>query len=74
MQYLREHPCVDCGEKDIMVLEFDHQRDKLMDISTLIRRGSLQTVKNEVAKCEVRCANDHRRKTAKDFNHWRLAL
>jgi hypothetical protein len=36
--YLKEHPCVDCGEID---------------------------------KCDVRCANCHRRRTAADFGWWR---
>lgn len=65
-EYLRGHPCVDCGEIDSIVLEFYH-RDraaKRIEISRMLRRGfSLESVKAEVGKCDVRCANCHRRKT-----------
>jgi len=70
-QYLSKNPCVDCTESDITVLEFDHigKVPKFKAVSSLIRgRYSLGKVKEEVKKCEVRCANCHRRKTAKDFN------
>lgn len=66
IDYLKENPCVDCGETDIIVLEFDHQRDKKHNVSSLLRSHSLKTIKEEIAKCLVRCANCHRRKTAKD--------
>lgn len=66
------NPCVDCGEKDPMVLELDHQRDKDMPVSTAVGRGwSKQRVINEIAKCVVRCANCHRRKTAKDYGWYK---
>lgn len=69
--YLKEHKCVDCEEDDPIVLEFDHLRDKKYNISDLVRLGkSIRVVEEEIAKCEVRCANCHRRKTAKDYNWW----
>lgn len=71
--YLLTHPCVDCGNDDIIVLEFDHREDKVSDISTLMRKGNLQTVQREISKCDTRCANCHRKKTAKDFGSWRLS-
>ncbi|MEI7810519.1 MAG: hypothetical protein WCI41_03115 [bacterium] len=75
-QYLINNPCVDCGETDVAVLEFDHNRDKYVKVkavSSLIRsRCSLDKIKEEIEKCEVRCANCHRRKTAKDFKWFRI--
>lgn len=72
--YLRRHPCVDCGETDIVVLDFDHQGDKLDEISVLINKGvGLERIRLEIEKCEVVCANDHRRRTARAFG-WRRAM
>ena len=71
-QYLLSHPCVICGETDIVVLQFDHLGDKISTISEIMRKGwSLETLKLEIDKCQVLCANDHLRKTAKDFNWWK---
>ena len=64
-QYLLKNPCLDCGEKDIVVLEFDHQRDKILPISIILSRGwREERLMDEIKKCQVRCANCHRRKTA----------
>lgn len=65
LDYLREHPCVDCGEGDPVVLEFDHLRDKIKEVTALAQAGnSWQSVLDEIAKCEVVCANCHRRRTS----------
>jgi mono/diheme cytochrome c family protein len=65
IDYLRAHPCVDCGETDIVVLQFDHIRDKKKDLATMIASGSTwASIEQEIAKCEVRCANCHRLRTA----------
>ena len=72
-KYLSKHPCVDCSESDIVVLEFDHQGDKKYSLNEIIKeRGSLLKVKQEIEKCIVRCANCHRRKTAKDYGWKKL--
>ena len=73
--FLSQNPCIDCGETDPVVLEFDHQNDKSANISHLMSRNyPLNTLKKELAKCEVRCANCHRRKTAKDFNWYKQTM
>lgn len=62
VDYLNLNPCVDCKESDIRVLDFDHVRGKTRAISQLLNRGvSLNTLQKEIDKCEVRCANCHRK-------------
>tara|TARA_R110000824_G_scaffold78261_1_gene197681 strand:+ start:72 stop:434 length:363 start_codon:yes stop_codon:yes gene_type:complete len=54
--------CVDCGESNPIVLEFDHVRGKKkMCVSNMISQSySFKTIQEEIDKCEVRCANCHR--------------
>lgn len=72
-QYLTSHPCIDCGESDPIVLEFDHIRGKkIKAITDMVRcTYSLAVILKEIKKCVVRCANCHRRKTAKQLNWYR---
>ena len=73
--YLSQHPCVDCGEKDIIVLEFDHKewKKKRANVGDLLANNATPNkLAREVAKCEIRCANCHRRKTMRENNSWRL--
>jgi hypothetical protein len=72
VDYLRAHPCVDCGEADIVVLEFDHLRDKVASISQMIRNNELARIIEEIAKCDVVCANCHRRRTAQRGGWYRV--
>lgn len=67
LEYLLRTPCVDCGEADPVVLEFDHQGGKDFEIGGVVRLNiSVKRLEIEVAKCQVRCANCHRRKTYKE--------
>jgi hypothetical protein len=72
--YLKEHPCVDCGEIDPVVLQFDHVIDgKKRDVTGLTAL-SIDSILAEIKKCEVVCANDHARRTARRANtiRWKL--
>lgn len=74
LDYLQEHPCVDCGESDPVVLEFDHiSDDKAYNISRLLSGYSWDKVLVEMNKCEVVCCNCHRRRTSQRNGSYRLA-
>ena len=71
MDFYKTNPCVDCGETDPRVLDFDHVSIKKHNISTLLKKEySWETILEEAKNCEVRCANCHRIKTAINQNHY----
>lgn len=75
LEYLLSHPCADCGENDPVVLDFDHAEpgSKRLDVANMIqRRWAWARIEAEIAKCVVRCANCHRRRTARQFGWYRL--
>ena len=54
--------CIDCGENNPLVLDFDHVKgEKIMAISNMSNKAyGIDTISKEMDKCEVRCANCHR--------------
>jgi hypothetical protein len=74
IEYFRTHPCVDCGEADAVVLEFDHLGDKSFEVAQALPYRSWQSILDEMAKCEVVCANCHRRRTARRRGSLRAVL
>src|SRR5262245_26845818 len=68
LEYLLEHPCVDCGIANPLVLTFDHVKgEKRGDVARLINSSlSWNTIFSEIEKCVVRCFNCHMIKTAKE--------
>ena len=74
LSYLLAHPCVDCGETDPLVLDFDHRdpATKSNEVSRIVYYRPWRVVLEEIEKCDVRCANCHRRKTARQFRWSKL--
>jgi len=62
----KDRPCMDCGERyPYYVMDLDHVRGtKSFDLSVAGRHmKSLATVQKEIDKCDVICANCHRKRT-----------
>lgn len=66
LTYFKTHPCVDCENADVRVLEFDHlpKFKKDRDISRMMACSvSIEKLQSEIDKCEVVCANCHKIRT-----------
>ena len=71
-EYLSTHPCIECGERDPMVLEFHHRHGKTMAVGQMVSEGyPLEKIQAEISKCDVLCANCHRRLTMKERGWFR---
>jgi hypothetical protein len=73
-EHLTENPCVDCGERDLRTLDFDHRDPALkrLGVAQMVLGGwTWAAVAEEIAKCDVRCANCHRVRTAEAFGWWK---
>ncbi len=71
IDFLKDHPCVDCGNNDLEVLEFDHvdPSEKLYNVSIMLS-FPWKTIQSEIDKCLVRCSNCHTKKTRRQFGWW----
>jgi len=65
-ELLCKSECIDCGESNPVVLEFDHLRDKEYNISMMVAKGYVwEKILKEIDKCEIVCSNCHKIRTAK---------
>jgi hypothetical protein len=74
IEVFRNKKCVDCGNDDPWVLEFDHRdtEKKVKCITDMVGVYKAERVKAEIAKCEVRCRNCHQRRTIEGNKSWRF--
>ena len=74
LEYFGDHPCADCGETDPLVLEFDHLGGKLFNIGSALTYRNWESILAEIEKCDVVCANCHRRRTKRRAGTMRVLL
>ena len=70
----RLKPCTDCQQQfPLVCMEFDHLpgTTKKFNICWEFKKFTIQQLKEEIAKCEVVCANCHKIRTAERRNRCR---
>jgi len=63
---LRSVPCADCGSRfDVCAMDFDHRDPgaKRYTVTRMVGKADTQAILEEVAKCDIVCANCHRLRT-----------
>jgi hypothetical protein len=74
--YFATHSCVNCGESDPIVLTFDHVRgEKRNNVADMVRDGlGVESIKDEIEKCEVVCFNCHALRTQERTGAYRWRM
>jgi hypothetical protein len=72
-EYKSHHGCMDCGNTNPIVLDFDHRdrAQKVAGVCRMVTANSMKKVWAEVAKCDVVCRNCHSIRT---FRQMRWAI
>jgi len=71
--FLSSKACIDCGENDPIVLDFDHRnpKEKTKNVAKFLSgHYSWGSVLKEIEKCDIRCANCHRKKSHQQFGYY----
>lgn len=73
LSYLLNKECIECGNTDIRVLEFDHVRgSKIIEVSTMVGKCySKEMILAEIDKCDLICRNCHQVRTAIKSNNYK---
>ena len=68
VDYLSDKKCADCGNDNSVVFEFHHDNgEKYKNVGELMKNGtSWPTIRKEIDKCTILCANCHRIRTAQE--------
>lgn len=76
IEYYKTHPCIDCGETDFRVLQFDHRDslEKKANIGNWMGSKNWPEILEEIKKCDIRCANCHLRRTIVQLNWYAWAV
>jgi ferredoxin-like protein FixX len=76
--HLKSNPCVDCGDRDVLALDFDHVRGarKRYNIAHafMLTGMTVKKLETEIAKCDVRCGKCHRIRTHMASKSWKYRM
>jgi len=71
-KYLLNHPCIQCGEDNPIVLEFHHRHGKDKTVTEMVSNGyTISRIQAEIDKRDVLCANCHRILTSTERGWYR---
>ena len=70
--FYKSNPCIVCGYAWVAALQLHHKWDKFKNVSKMVFEWyTIETLKKEIAKCDVLCANCHAEQTAIEANRYK---